>query len=93
MSSGQNGKGSKRRPATVSDDEVAANWARIFRKPITCDICGRFVSNADLESGAAVRHLDTPDSDYSTESYETYHTACANPKPDSPASDSVQPST
>jgi hypothetical protein len=44
--------------------------------PIKCDICGRFVSCDDLESGMAIRTLDTPDSDYSTETYDTYHVAC-----------------
>jgi hypothetical protein len=45
--------------------------------PIKCDICGRFVSYDDLDSGVAVRTLDTPDSDYSTETYDTHHVMCA----------------
>lgn len=43
---------------------------------IKCDICGRFVSLADLISGKAERYLLTPDSDYSAEDYETYHMEC-----------------
>ena len=30
MSSGQNGKGSKRRPTQVSDEELEENWLRVF---------------------------------------------------------------
>lgn len=47
-----------------------------FDAIIRCDICGRFVSSKDLEAGVAVRQLLTPDSDYSTEEYETYHIKC-----------------
>lgn len=36
-----------------------------------CDVCGRFVSFIDLDSGDATRRLIFPDSDYSTETYET----------------------
>ena len=36
-----------------------------------CDVCGRFVSFVDLDSGNATRILVLPDSDYSTETYET----------------------
>lgn len=39
--------------------------------PLRCDVCGRFVPFADLDSGAAVRSMVTPDSDYSSEDYET----------------------
>jgi hypothetical protein len=38
---------------------------------IRCDVCGRFIPYADLEAKRAVRYLDTPDSDYSRESYRT----------------------
>jgi CRISPR/Cas system-associated protein Cas10 (large subunit of type III CRISPR-Cas system) len=36
-----------------------------------CDVCGRFVALEDFESGRATRRLETPDSDYSSEAYET----------------------
>ena len=41
-----------------------------------CDFCGKFISYEDLDSGKAVRCLDTPDSDYSQETYKTEHVAC-----------------
>jgi len=28
----QNGKGSKRRPQTVSEEQIKKNWERIFKK-------------------------------------------------------------
>lgn len=73
------GKGDK--PRKVDGDKYRSHWDVIFRKPITCDICGRFVSYDDLDSGAAIRQLDTPDSDYSTETYETYHVKCKKATP------------
>lgn len=51
------------------------NYDAIFPR-ISCDICGRFVSYADLENGRAVRYLDTPDAEGCAETYETYHVAC-----------------
>lgn len=38
---------------------------------IRCDVCGRFISIADLEKGFATRQLITPDSYFSREEYET----------------------
>ena len=35
-----------------------------------CDICGKFISYNDFENGA-IRKLIEPDSDYSTECWET----------------------
>ena len=35
-----NGKGSKQRPAAVSDGTLASNWDRTFRK--TCDACNGY---------------------------------------------------
>lgn len=52
------------------------NWEAAFKKPITCDICGRFISYDELEDGRATRYLEEPDSDYSSETFATYHTAC-----------------
>ncbi len=74
MSAGQNGKGDKRRPG--NEDAYRSSWDRIFGARITCDICGRFISMADLDSGRAARYLDTPDSDYSSETFVTYHAKC-----------------
>jgi phage FluMu protein Com len=36
-----NGKGSKRRPCLVSQEEFASNWKRIFRYPSRCIECGK----------------------------------------------------
>lgn len=36
-----------------------------------CDVCGKFISYSDLDSGLAKRELVTPDSEYSYEEYET----------------------
>ena len=41
-----------------------------------CDICGRFVSYADLDNEKAKHNLVTPDSAYTFEKWETYHVAC-----------------
>jgi len=38
-----------------------------------CDVCGRLIAFADLESGAAVHNMKTPDS---AVSYETWETLC-----------------
>lgn len=46
-----------------------------------CDVCGKFISYADLESGKASRFMITPDSDYSSERYETL---CPKHNPPSP---------
>lgn len=36
-----------------------------------CDICGKFIAMKDFDSGFAIRYMVTPDSEYSTEDYET----------------------
>ena len=41
-----------------------------------CDICGKFVSMADFVNGDARRELITPDSEFTSEDYETYHVRC-----------------
>jgi hypothetical protein len=43
-----------------------------------CDVCGRFISNADLDSGKAIRQCISLDSEHSTEDYETL---CQKHKP------------
>lgn len=43
-----------------------------------CSICGKFVSMADFTSGAARRELVTPDSEFTSEEFETYHVNCHN---------------
>lgn len=40
-----------------------------MNKPSKCDVCGRFVSPAGDDGGT--RRLITPDSDYSSEEWET----------------------
>ena len=41
-----------------------------------CDICGRYISIEDLETGLAKRYLLYPDAEGTKETYETYHVAC-----------------
>lgn len=36
-----------------------------------CDVCGAFIPIADFDSGLASREMITPDSELSTEEYET----------------------
>ena len=36
-----------------------------------CDVCGQFISFDDFAEGIAIRKLDTPDSEFTKESYET----------------------
>jgi len=36
-----------------------------------CNACGRFISFFDLENGHATRKIETPDSEFSCESWET----------------------
>lgn len=47
---------------------------------LQCDVCGRFIAWRDLDpdEGEARRTLLTPDSDYSTETYETLCARCAS---------------
>ena len=37
---------------------------------IKCDICGQFISYEDLENGKAVNEMVTPDSEFTTETFE-----------------------
>ena len=46
------------------------------RPVISCDVCARFISYADLEAGRATRKLVSPDSEYSFEQYETLCAKC-----------------
>lgn len=41
-----------------------------------CVVCGRYVSYADLDSGAAKINMVTPDSYYTREEYETLCRKC-----------------
>ena len=36
-----------------------------------CDVCGKFISFFDLDTGKAIHRMITPDSDISIESFET----------------------
>ena len=36
-----------------------------------CDVCGRFISYADLDNGLAIHQMILPDSDFSVETWET----------------------
>jgi hypothetical protein len=41
-----------------------------------CDVCGRFIAYKDFDDGKARRCMVTPDSDYSSEAYETLCIKC-----------------
>lgn len=41
-----------------------------------CDYCGVFVSYADLDSGRASHNMITPDSQYTSEEWETECAKC-----------------
>jgi hypothetical protein len=43
-----------------------------------CLVCGQFIGFDELEEGTAVHHMVTPDSDVSSETYETYHVRCVD---------------
>lgn len=45
--------------------------ARQINFPVRCDVCGRFIGYRDLVSGEAYRRLDTPDSEFTAETYVT----------------------
>lgn len=36
-----------------------------------CDVCGKFIPWLDFDTGMAARKLETPDSEFSAEEYET----------------------
>lgn len=40
-------------------------------KNIKCDVCGKFISYADLEENKATVRMVTPDSAYTSEQYES----------------------
>ena len=44
--------------------------------PLKCDVCGKFISFADIAVGGAKHELLTPDSDLSTEEYNTECAQC-----------------
>lgn len=46
----------------MNDDTKA--WNR-------CDVCGKFIPYADFDSGAAIRYMVTPDSDFTAETWDT----------------------
>jgi CRISPR/Cas system-associated protein Cas10 (large subunit of type III CRISPR-Cas system) len=48
----------------MSREKYDRQWNR-------CDVCGKFISFADFESGKALRIMVTPDSDYTAETFET----------------------
>jgi hypothetical protein len=50
-------------------------------KRIVCDNCGRFVSYADLDSGKAICRLDTPDSEFTIETFITLCRVCFPKEP------------
>ena len=47
-----------------------------IERTLKCEVCGRFVSYADIESGGAQHKMVLPDSALSIESYETLCPQC-----------------
>lgn len=45
------GKGDRRRPQRVADEEFARRWASIFKDPLHCDRCGAQVENYQRGQG------------------------------------------
>lgn len=45
--------------------------------PLQCDVCGKFLAYADIESGAAVNRLEEPDNAFGPERYERLCPTCA----------------
>jgi hypothetical protein len=41
-----------------------------------CDYCGQFISVAELENGQATHTILYQDTEYTAETWETYHEAC-----------------
>jgi hypothetical protein len=41
-----------------------------------CDVCGKFISYKDLDDGLAVRHMKTPDTHFTAETWETLCRRC-----------------
>ncbi len=39
--------------------------------PIKCDICGKFIPYKELMDGTSLHHMITPDSDWSSEEWES----------------------
>jgi hypothetical protein len=60
---------------TTESPAGADSLDRLVRRDLwnKCDVCGRIISFADLESGKAIHNMKTPDSDVS---YETWETLC-----------------
>lgn len=44
--------------------------------PLKCDVCGRFISYEDVIKKLAIHYMVTPDSDWSSEEWETHHVRC-----------------
>jgi hypothetical protein len=60
---------------TPTTQREAVDLHRFVRRDLwnKCDVCGKIISYADLESGKAIHNMKTPDSDVS---YETWETLC-----------------
>ena len=58
---------------TETTQREAVVLHRLVRRDLwnKCDVCGRIISYADLESGKAIHNMKTPDSDVSLETWET----------------------
>lgn len=48
---------------------------------IKCDVCGKFIAVDDLIEQKASHYLLTPDSEFTTEDYESYHNSCLKKPP------------
>lgn len=51
--------------------EEGKYWSR-------CEDCGQFIGLDEFDNGRAVRKVVYPDSEYTQETYETYHVQCAH---------------
>ena len=57
-----------RKPSQKSKGEFVMADNATWNK---CDVCGKFISMEDFSTGKATRTMVTPDSEFSTEDYET----------------------
>ena len=66
---------------TVKDVEKLDATPRNYRPWNRCDYCGLFISYNDFDTEKAHTYMLTPDTDFTVETWTTYHVACArNPR-------------
>jgi len=52
------------------------SYYRAFPITLKCDICGKFIPWKDFDNGTARRWLETPDSEFTSETYKTLCPKC-----------------